>query len=577
MRLKHKIWINVAVAFLILLTACKEEPCQTNQNVAVTGVTLNESTITLSIGNFYTLIATVLPDNATYKRVTWESSNTNVAEVDANGKLLAKSEGAADILVTTTDGKKQASCKCTVTIDDTSQLQIYPVPAGTPQDSKPIFTVTANYRPVGVYTENTAWGTKANFAYVNMRDGYEVTFRIKASINVNQVRVLPESLNITPQVSNGEISFTVSQTNMNITLVFDDNYMGNTLHLFTNPIDDNAPSENSSNLIYFGPGYHQLSGRYHVPSGKSVYIAPGAVIHGRMRLYELQNVRIYGSGVFMISTLPEGEWPDFMLDAINCKNVTVEGIILSSQREGNWNLSFGGSNNISIRNLKIVSARYASTDGVNLISCCTAAITDCFIRAGDDCITFKGANTQFPIEDILVQNCVLWSEANNAMVLGEGTEALYYKNITFKDIDVLFSYDDRDHHGQLNERGVMSIVCAHGTFFEDIIWENVRVMRGERLICMTFEDDIWFGTWLGNQTTPGGIKNVVFKNIISKSPEKTAQNNEISLSGYVENGANLEKKIENILFDNVLVNGNKVTADYSKLKVLGPVSGLEFR
>ncbi len=81
--------------------------------VAVTGVTLNKSTLALTTGGSDTLTATVAPTNATNKTVTWASSDTSVATV-SNGKVTAVKAGTATITATC-DGK---SASCTVTITD---------------------------------------------------------------------------------------------------------------------------------------------------------------------------------------------------------------------------------------------------------------------------------------------------------------------------------------------------------------------------------------------------------------------------------------------------------------------------
>lgn len=84
-------------------------------NVAVTGVKLDKSTAAVNVNGTTQLTATVAPSNATNKAVTWTSSNNNIATVDANGKVTGKAVGSATIQVTTTDGKKTASCTVTVT------------------------------------------------------------------------------------------------------------------------------------------------------------------------------------------------------------------------------------------------------------------------------------------------------------------------------------------------------------------------------------------------------------------------------------------------------------------------------
>ncbi len=80
------------------------------KTVAVSEVRLNKTSLSLKVGEFETLIATVLPENATDKTVTWTSSNTAVATVDSEGKVAAIAGGDATITVVTKDGSKTATC-----------------------------------------------------------------------------------------------------------------------------------------------------------------------------------------------------------------------------------------------------------------------------------------------------------------------------------------------------------------------------------------------------------------------------------------------------------------------------------
>ena len=85
----------------------------TAATVPVTGVTLNKTSTSLYVGDTETLTATVAPDNATNKNVTWSTSDANVATVE-NGVVTAVSAGTATITVTTEDGAKTATCTVTV-------------------------------------------------------------------------------------------------------------------------------------------------------------------------------------------------------------------------------------------------------------------------------------------------------------------------------------------------------------------------------------------------------------------------------------------------------------------------------
>ena len=83
--------------------------------VDVTGVSLNKTTTTLTVGDTETLTETVNPNDATDKSVIWSSDNTNVATVDTNGLVTAVGVGTANITVTSnSDSTKNASCSVTV-------------------------------------------------------------------------------------------------------------------------------------------------------------------------------------------------------------------------------------------------------------------------------------------------------------------------------------------------------------------------------------------------------------------------------------------------------------------------------
>ncbi len=79
--------------------------------VPVTSVTLNKTTLEMTEGDEATLTATVKPDNATDKTVTWTSSDATVATV-TDGKVKALKAGS--VTITATAGEKSATCAITV-------------------------------------------------------------------------------------------------------------------------------------------------------------------------------------------------------------------------------------------------------------------------------------------------------------------------------------------------------------------------------------------------------------------------------------------------------------------------------
>lgn len=120
----------------------------------VESVTLDKTELQLEIDDTAQLTATVSPEDATYKDVTWSSSNTRVATVDENGQITAVAEGEAEIKAVA-EGK-EAVCKVTVTPEKeitasvTSEEKIY--------DGDKVTVTLANIKvPKEVKNEKNIW------------------------------------------------------------------------------------------------------------------------------------------------------------------------------------------------------------------------------------------------------------------------------------------------------------------------------------------------------------------------------------------------------------------------------------
>jgi uncharacterized protein (TIGR02145 family) len=104
---KKKTKIIPIAILLLFVTGCKKD-----QNV--TNVTLDQTDITLTVGETATLKATVYPEDAANKALKWESSSPTVADV-VNGIITAKEAGKTTITVITEDGNFTAECIVTIT------------------------------------------------------------------------------------------------------------------------------------------------------------------------------------------------------------------------------------------------------------------------------------------------------------------------------------------------------------------------------------------------------------------------------------------------------------------------------
>ena len=128
-----------------------------DKEVKVTGVKLNKTATSLLVGGNETLVATILPENATNKKVTWKSSNAAVATVDATGKVTAVKAGEATITVTTEDGGKTATCKVTVSNKEVNVTGVTLNKATLTLIAGASETLTATVAPADATNKKVTW------------------------------------------------------------------------------------------------------------------------------------------------------------------------------------------------------------------------------------------------------------------------------------------------------------------------------------------------------------------------------------------------------------------------------------
>lgn len=169
--------------------------CNVTVTIAVTGVSLNKTSLSLTGGQTETLLAIVDPTDATSQNLTWSSDNPTIATVDEYGKVAAISTGTAIITVTTKDGSFKSTC--TVTVIDYQQIGVvYPSKWGfdciinsitiTTMGSK--MSCTVNYKitntttdkvlnPCTVSCKTTSGAYKNQYGFFNkIYPGYSETY-----------------------------------------------------------------------------------------------------------------------------------------------------------------------------------------------------------------------------------------------------------------------------------------------------------------------------------------------------------------------------------------------------------------
>ena len=139
-------------------------PTATPKPVKVSSITLNQASLTMtSKGQTASLTATVSPGNAENKNITWSSSNSSVATVNANGTVTAIANGTADIIATAADGSG-VSAKCSVTVRVPNNITTISLEGGKSK----ILSIWAEDYSDSINVNNVT------FKYTGLNDNFEV-------------------------------------------------------------------------------------------------------------------------------------------------------------------------------------------------------------------------------------------------------------------------------------------------------------------------------------------------------------------------------------------------------------------
>ena len=150
----------------------KTASCAVSVKPRVTGVNLDNSSITLEVGSTKTLVATVVPSDAIDKSVTWSSNNTSVATVSTAGTVTAKSVGSAVITVRTNDGGKTATCNVTVSPISVTGVSLNKYSVSMYENDSE--TLIATVSPANATNKAVTWSS-SNYAVANVNSAGQVT------------------------------------------------------------------------------------------------------------------------------------------------------------------------------------------------------------------------------------------------------------------------------------------------------------------------------------------------------------------------------------------------------------------
>ncbi len=281
---------------------------------------------------------------------------------------------------------------------------------------------------------------------IKMDDALRQSIEIRPLASAIAKRVDADGIHLT---LNGPCCFTVEV-----------NGSAGALHVFVNPPE--YPFVPDEGDWYFGPGTHD-AGVIMPRSGQTVYLAAGAVVYGAIFIYRAKDVRIMGRGILDASKFRRGNDPDpangellepaiakFGLPAkdvhysgavvaYECTDLTISGITVRDSMF--WTLIVRNHcRNVVIDNIKIIGQWRYNSDGINICASQNVIVRNSFVRSFDDCIVARGAvltGESGPLDQLLVQNCVLWCDWGKSLEVWAGNIPCRIANVTFQNINLI--------------------------------------------------------------------------------------------------------------------------------------------
>ncbi|WP_428331707.1 glycosyl hydrolase family 28 protein [Mucilaginibacter sp.] len=433
---------------------------------------------------------------------------------------------------------------------------IYPAPKGEVIDQT--YTVLVKGKKLAIYKVKVASGDTqqrfkatddlmnsakyfdtAAFCYFSTPSAVAVSVQIKESIK--SIVVLPLCYHIKPIISAHKIIFSV-QPNQNLTIEINGNKI-NSLHIFSNAVDHFIPKKGQPNVIYFGPGIHEVTSMV-IKDNQTVYVAGGAIIRaviGKNEKYTTEpsglrnyaptfilsgrHIKFEGQGIIDGSGCPSHSRN--LLSVIHGKDISIKDVILKNPC--GWTIPIMQSDSIKITNVKIIGYR-ANSDGIDICNSRNIIINNCFIRTSDDLIVIKSFENQGKVDHILIENCILWNQLANAMSIG-GELREDVSNVLFSNCHIIHD---------LSRECSLRIFQCDGSKISNIRFENLDIAEANRFISL----------WIGKagpsfDNNLGYIQDIIFKNI---KVDGLQPGTEII-------GADINHKITNVSFINIKLNG----------------------
>ncbi|MBA2809879.1 putative Ig domain-containing protein [Streptomyces sp. KM273126] len=423
------------------------------------------------------------------------------------------------------------------------RLVVYPIPSGVPTNAS--FSVKAR-KPDGAWQTVPVHRARAKQIDANTGSGpvfnsSVATFDFRGTVEVavtsskgaiGSARIRPLSYGIPFTVDGDTVSFTLTEPrNLSIEI---DGEIFNNLQLHANPIESQRPDPDDPDVIYFGPGLHKTADDVvKVPSGKTLYLAGGAVLTSRVEFHKVENARLLGRGVLYNS--PSGVLVEYS------RNIEIDGVTVLNPSSG-YACTIGQSKQVTVRDLHAYSHGQWG-DGIDVFSSEDVLIDGVYMRNADDCIAIYAHRWDYygDCRNITVRNSTLWADVAhpvNVGTHGNTDKPETIENLVFSNIDIL---DHREP--QMDYQGCIALNPGDSNLLRNVRAQDIRVedFRWGQLINMRVMFNKSYNTSVGR-----GIDGVFIRNLTYTG---THANPSVMV------GHDADHAIQNVTFQNLVING----------------------
>ncbi len=301
-------------------------------------------------------------------------------------------------------------------------------------------------------------------SFVNIVSDEELNIEVAVNYEYKKAFVKPYSKDVKCKNENGRVSFKIAENGQ---YVLECDSYHRCLYIFNSkPI---APPKKEDVTYWFGPGIY-FPQRIELKSHESIYVDKDALVYGWIYAENAEDIKIFGNGILdgsgeaRIAVHCYENYTNGNLKFYDCKDITVEGVLLRDSAI--WCVNLFHCENVLIDNIKVFGQWKYNTDGIDIVNSQRIDIKNSFVHSFDDTITIKGIDRYIKTDnrDITVDNCVLWCDWGRCMEIGIETACNEYRNITFKNSDIL--------RGGAAALDIQNGDCAD---ISDILFENINV------------------------------------------------------------------------------------------------------